>query len=304
MLIVTLYSVAAILLVVLQCVPLESSWELGTKGKCEDIRDAALATAIMNLIANLIVFGLPVPMVWSLCLPIRRRISLITVFGFGILYDYILVRLIQAIVSLIYKSCSRVCLVSVIRLVWVIMTNYTLHVNDILFNLIRIDYTSILEPCLGITTACLPILCPVIEKVSPKSIASWFRSGTRDDTRSRPSWVISSPSGCTRISQWPMQQPNHIGKVPNWTKASQEKSPAENREDLARIQDDMRIKRPKLHAWDDMEFPVYSPSHGMPPAPIRPASVMAGIGPSIPSYRPFKDSYNSRMSAAWEAHAI
>ncbi len=73
------------------CRPFAFNWNPSIEGgRCDNRPAAYLAAGIINLLTDLMVLCLPVPMVWNLQLPRRRKIALSTVFGAGFVYVLVL----------------------------------------------------------------------------------------------------------------------------------------------------------------------------------------------------------------------
>ena len=71
----------------LLCRPVAYNWDLTIEGgSCADRPAAYLAAGIINLLVDVMVLCLPMPMVWNLQLPKRSKLALSCVFGLGFLY--------------------------------------------------------------------------------------------------------------------------------------------------------------------------------------------------------------------------
>ena len=72
---------------IFQCIPVAASWDNSIKdAKCQSIEDAALGTAIPNLILDILFLLLPVPIIWKLNVDKRVKVSLTGIFLLGALY--------------------------------------------------------------------------------------------------------------------------------------------------------------------------------------------------------------------------
>lgn len=69
----------------LLCRPLAYNWDKTIDGSCADLSAAYLAAGILNLLTDISVLILPIPIVLSLQLPLRSRIALIATFCVGLL---------------------------------------------------------------------------------------------------------------------------------------------------------------------------------------------------------------------------
>lgn len=86
MLFTILYCVMVMLIAFLSCTPFESNWNPAVKGKCADQQAAYLAEGVINLVLDLGVIVLPVPMVWSLQMPLHKKVGLVVMLSGGFVY--------------------------------------------------------------------------------------------------------------------------------------------------------------------------------------------------------------------------
>lgn len=80
-----LWAVSVVLETFLLCRPFNYNWNLTVKHTCGDRKESYIAAGAMNLITDLMVLSLPIPMVWKLKIPRRNKIILFVVFGMGVL---------------------------------------------------------------------------------------------------------------------------------------------------------------------------------------------------------------------------
>lgn len=67
------------------CTPVALNWDPFVPGHCADQRMAYFFTAIINLLIDIGIVMLPMPLVWKLQMPIAKRIGVIAMFGLGAL---------------------------------------------------------------------------------------------------------------------------------------------------------------------------------------------------------------------------
>ena len=132
--IVTLFCIASILLFFLGCRPL-------TAPKCGSQYAAWISTGAINLVTDIAVLSFPIPLVWKLQLPKINKVALTGIFCIGFL----------------------VCIITILR----IASIPSIAPGDLTYTSVKTDVYSILEPSLGITSACLPIMRPLFEKMIP-----------------------------------------------------------------------------------------------------------------------------------------
>ncbi|RDW74451.1 uncharacterized protein DSM5745_07113 [Aspergillus mulundensis] len=135
-----LWGIAVILSSLLLCQPLRINWDPTVDGHCGSTKATYLALHIINLILDVTVGLLPVPVLWKLQMRRRKKIELALMFSLGI----------------------AICIITIFR---INMIN-DLVSTDLTYTTAPLMIFTILEPLLGIILACLPLLRPVFERVS------------------------------------------------------------------------------------------------------------------------------------------
>lgn len=78
------YSIAGILIVVLQCHPIQSAWELTIQPTYRvNLPLGALIVGIVNVVADILTLVLPIHIIWGLHLDKRMRIQITGIFLLG-----------------------------------------------------------------------------------------------------------------------------------------------------------------------------------------------------------------------------
>lgn len=78
--------VAVFLAIMLQCLPIAFNWDLSIRGgRCVDRRVLYTCTAVLNIVTDLLVLGLPVWIFVDLKIPRRTKFALLFVFLLGFL---------------------------------------------------------------------------------------------------------------------------------------------------------------------------------------------------------------------------
>ena len=72
-------------LLTLICMPVAAFWDDSVEGRCLDSLTVWYVMASFNLITDVALFILPLPVIHSLQLPRRQKWTLIIVFGLGLL---------------------------------------------------------------------------------------------------------------------------------------------------------------------------------------------------------------------------
>ena len=80
------FGVAVVISDFLTCRPLPKAWKPLEPGVCEDPTKSAAAISGCNMATDLIIILLPMPMIWGLQMPTRRKIELTIIFALGFLY--------------------------------------------------------------------------------------------------------------------------------------------------------------------------------------------------------------------------
>jgi len=76
------------LAMIFQCDPIRKAWNPILAGSCIDISKLYLGNAIPNIITDVIIIIVPIPMIWDLKITRSQRIALCGVFLMGSLYVY------------------------------------------------------------------------------------------------------------------------------------------------------------------------------------------------------------------------
>ncbi|VUC27350.1 unnamed protein product [Clonostachys rosea] len=139
---VTLYSIEAWLTIFLFCKPLPRYWDSSIQGKCYSLSLFAkfgLANTAFNIFTDVAFATLPVPIIWTLKMPVKTRLYLIGVLSLG----YV------AVVIGILKAVAQI--------------NFTSN-KDSTFTY-EIQFWGLLQLNLGIIAACAPALKPLVRNI-------------------------------------------------------------------------------------------------------------------------------------------
>lgn len=83
--IITGYMVATTFSTIFQCTPISRAWNEAIAGTCINITKFWYANASFSIATDAIILFLPMPIIYSLRLPINQRMALMFVFALGIL---------------------------------------------------------------------------------------------------------------------------------------------------------------------------------------------------------------------------
>lgn len=140
--------IAFIFVRALICRPVAMNWDFLTPGgKCGDLHTMYLSLASIDLILDLLVVFLPMPVVWDLQMALSKKLAISAIFGLG----------------------AAICCITAVRLKFI----NEIDVLDVQYSQIKFNIFAALEPLLGIINACLPVMPPLIAKFSRGSA---FRS--------------------------------------------------------------------------------------------------------------------------------
>lgn len=141
------YWVACTVVAIAGCSPISKNWDKLGPGKCIDEINFFRWNGICNLIIDVLVLCLPMPMVWRLKIDLKQKLVLSAIFGLG----------------------AFVCIASVLR----VLAFNADQIADGTFSTVGTVTWSSVEQGLGIVCACLPTLRPLFDRVFPS-----FRNAT------------------------------------------------------------------------------------------------------------------------------
>lgn len=78
------YAIVFISIFMTQCKPLAASWN-PTLGHCKPIQHEEYASVSVNMALDLVIVALPLPTIWTLQMPLRRKIGVSILFSLGLL---------------------------------------------------------------------------------------------------------------------------------------------------------------------------------------------------------------------------
>ncbi|MCJ1393649.1 hypothetical protein MMC18_006525 [Xylographa bjoerkii] len=147
MVLVALWGLSVILCAFLLCRPFAFNWDQTIPGgSCGNQILSYIITGAFNIVTDFIILALPMPMVWKLQVPRKNKIALFGMFGIGF----------------------TICIISIVRLITLVTVSYA----DITYSVVNALIWSMLEPALGLTLACLPLMRPLFSLVFPDTRSS------------------------------------------------------------------------------------------------------------------------------------
>ena len=83
------WAIMTILFAFLICLPLDYNWKMfslkPTSGNCGNLLSGFTAVGVVDILTDLSILILPLPMIWRLQLPNRNKMALAIILGLGIL---------------------------------------------------------------------------------------------------------------------------------------------------------------------------------------------------------------------------
>lgn len=80
------YSLAQVFVDIFQCVPISSAWDPSKTGKCVSYGAFVLTMGIINIVTDVIMLVLPMPLLWKLRVSSPRKWMLMIMFSLGGLF--------------------------------------------------------------------------------------------------------------------------------------------------------------------------------------------------------------------------
>ncbi|KAH8689164.1 putative plasma membrane protein Pth11-like protein [Talaromyces proteolyticus] len=140
--IVIAFTIGTVMSSIFQCTPVARAFDHSKEGTCINMTTFWYLNAGFNILSDLVLIFLPIPVIVKLQLPTQQKILLCGIFAVGIF----------------------VCITSILRLS---SLNIATSHHDITWNSISSSIWTIIESNLGIICACLPALQPIISGIFP-----------------------------------------------------------------------------------------------------------------------------------------
>lgn len=152
-------------------------WDITTPGTCGNANMMYTAMASADLIIDIIVIVLPMPILWRLQLRTSRKVLLTAIFGLGLMYGSLLACHKYIIMKLTAQS---IIAITCVRIKYML----ALDANDITYSFAPLALIAAIVPLLGIINACLPTMRPALEKL----LGIKLRIGTGGGSSGRRRW--------------------------------------------------------------------------------------------------------------------
>jgi hypothetical protein len=83
--IVICYGIAFLTLFMSRCRPVSQQWDPQPGGSCRDITIDQLASVSLNMVIDIAIVILPLPVLWGLQLALRSKVAITVMFSIGLL---------------------------------------------------------------------------------------------------------------------------------------------------------------------------------------------------------------------------
>lgn len=80
------YGVAFLVIFCTNCRPISQQWDPVPGGVCKDVTIEQIASVSVNMVIDTAIVVLPMPPLWGLQMPIRKKIAITGLFSIGLMY--------------------------------------------------------------------------------------------------------------------------------------------------------------------------------------------------------------------------
>ncbi|KAL8818666.1 MAG: hypothetical protein Q9223_002739 [Gallowayella weberi] len=137
---VVAFFVGSLLASLFQCFPIDKFWHRDRHGHCVNGNHVILVPGAINAVLDFLIIGLPLPLLWKLRTTTSQK----------------------SVLTGIFICAGFVCIISIIRLVVL----GRLEHEDLTWNFVNSAIWSSAEPCMGVISACLPSLRPLVALIT------------------------------------------------------------------------------------------------------------------------------------------
>jgi fucose permease len=186
--VVNVGGLALTLLNVMQCRPVGAAWEtpVPASASCTSIVTIYLSSAPLNIITDLTLLFLPMPILTGMRLPKKQKIALVITFGFGVF-----VAVVDVVRIAYLQSAARANLDAIQNQKPTDGTE-SRNANDFSWNAALTFMWSAVEINVGIMCGCVPAMKPLISRFLPR----WILDHTmREKTVTQTSESMARPPG-------------------------------------------------------------------------------------------------------------
>ena len=151
-----------------QCTPFSMNWIKDETGTCVNMTAESRAGTLINTIFDTMITILPIPMIWDLQMPVKRRLGLVVLFGLGSAAD--IVNITRAVITMNPSG------------------------EDYSFFSAKTNILADMELWLGVIIACAPLIKPALARlhiIDPNSLKGYVAHSKQ----SRPEYRSDSGIG-------------------------------------------------------------------------------------------------------------
>ena len=172
------YCLASVAATILQCLPIQKSFNKSLPGHCIDLARFWIANAAFSITTDVIILLLPMPLVLRLQVSLGQKIALVAIFAMGIF--------------VVFTSCFRVTTLDIYA-----------KTPDMSYDITNVMWT-IIEPSTAVVCGNLPILRPALIGLLP-SLGSKNSLGESDPAIALDSATASATTSAPRHIRHPTQ---------------------------------------------------------------------------------------------------
>ncbi|KAJ5833717.1 hypothetical protein N7474_002028 [Penicillium riverlandense] len=167
------------LISIFQCNPIKAYWQVSPQEPYTCMNDGAIvfSASVINIFTDFLVTALPMPLIWSLKLPARQRLAVISIFGLGVVVN------VAGSVRTVYVWKSMVVGYDSTWLGWPVLVAAAVEIN------------------LGLICCSAPALRPLIAAFLPHLLQSTRNISYNYGPRSRSKNNLFSSTGRSRNSR-------------------------------------------------------------------------------------------------------
>ncbi|KAJ9643592.1 hypothetical protein H2199_004271 [Coniosporium tulheliwenetii] len=180
-------AIANVLVCIFHCSPIPAAWDMRiTEKKCVNINAFYLANAAGNILTDIMVYTLPIRLVWKLQIPQKQKIALAVMLCLGLLYNplstlpppsqpYPYLRNQPEL-----TPCHSTCISSIIRITYIPIM---LKSPDATYVISGAMYWSVIETNVGILAASVPSFKALAKRYIPRLLGEYYSN--EGESRSR-----------------------------------------------------------------------------------------------------------------------
>ncbi|KAJ5689103.1 hypothetical protein N7462_003495 [Penicillium macrosclerotiorum] len=171
---------------IFQCSPVKAYWDVEPTypNKCMDNGAIVFSASVINIFTDFMVTALPMPLIWSLKLPARQRLAVISIFALGIVVN------VAGSVRTVYVWKSMVVGYDTTWVGWPVLIAASVEIN------------------LGLICSSAPALRPLIATFLPRLLNSTQNISYNKRSHGQKLW---SSTGRSRTSHMPANDARHGG---------------------------------------------------------------------------------------------